>query len=308
MAKMGRQLLFLLLAFSISLFPGLSSARLISPVAVEKSEVYRNTSLLPVKPYVLHERSDAKLLRRVFPEGRWRIDMDYTGEVIRPNFMHFSSRIEEIWDDSENQIPISGLSPGMLIAAAREALNDMYHWLDSNQVSPNSWPSTMAVLRVGEKLYLSSSIKNNGAGFICTFGPTSPTSVALTRCAGANAAIFVSQNAIDEGRIHRIGANCAEIGAVHLYSLDESVKWKGDTNLPAGALIVTYGQYPPVEQQPPVQEVFNPCGGSVQAQPGVPQWGCNRFLQTVGLNFVPRNTPEVPIPIGWRMETKRVCL
>jgi hypothetical protein len=207
-------------------------------------------------------------------------------------WIHYSSRIYEVLDKSKNKLNIDDptvFSDEYLVGAAFEAWQEMadlhaYRHPDD----PGSRPAVMAALQIKDELYFSSSIKNNGGGFMLSF-PDSCATIALERCSATS----------ENGDPHRTGGNCGEVGAVNLFCLAHPEVPPGPLPQPARMVAVWYNTYK--EQM----DIKNPC----EKSPGDPYtWGCTTFLRNLNVRAITKGTAATLVPQDWRIYWEAVCL
>jgi hypothetical protein len=232
-------------------------------------------------------------------------------ESERRIFTHFSSLVTSMVDGNNQDTTLdlhdtNVLTDQMMIKIAMEAFNDMRDYLRAHDPTKpgedrdeylRDWPSALAVLEVDGSLFLSSSIKNNGGGFVLRF-PNTPVARDLKQC---TVAVVGAEN----GPQHHYGGNCAEPSAAALfYRAHPDWVHRGEhpNHLPDGARIVTVGTNS--------DDVLGALAVKPACNPTYyPVWGCRTFLPSIGVRDIGETqTTEAPYPDGWRPVTAGTCL
>lgn len=205
-------------------------------------------------------------------------------------WVHYFSIIYKVLDGSKSLITLDDttkLSDGQVIQLAFEAWEEMATIHDTSIFGDR--PFVMTALQVMNEIYFSSSLKHNYRGFMAEF-PDSCASTALERCSAASAQDQVAINAKNKGDTHRMGGNCGEPGAVHLFCRHHGDLLYGA--LPQPARIVA------VAKQKDGNDMFvmNPC----EVSKGYPNtWGCSRFLNDLNIRPITNAKNAEPIPADW---------
>jgi hypothetical protein len=215
------------------------------------------------------------------------------------DYVHFSSLITGITLGGGNiDMDEAGLfTDGMMVTVARQAFEDMEHFLADANEDPDLWPGALTVLQAGGNMYLSSSIKNLRNGFMFRFR-ANQASVALQRCGSTASDLPAINRFKNDGTVHRTGGCCGEVGAVyHFYTHRADWDVPG-RQLPAGARVVT------VTRNRGVLVVVPPCG----VNPVTAEWGCTRFIHDQGIRAIDANTQPEVVPDVWRPIPDVICL
>jgi hypothetical protein len=236
-------------------------------------------------------------------------------DILRPDFLddvsyiHYSSMIRTILDSDNNRYldldktGTSDLSDGQLISIAFKAFEEMEN---ATGVAAAEKPGAMIALQTKGEIYLSSSIKNNDHGFILQF-PDSHASIALERCSVIAAEEHDGLGPRENGGEHRIGGNCGEPGAVHLFYRHHPGAGSGPLPQPSRLVAVTRGK------TSRVLKVIDPCdryqsNDPDEASDDLRVWGCAKFVKEVNVRAIARTTPKEEIPKGWIFITDTACL
>ena len=229
---------------------------------------------------------------------------DFTDDI---SYIHYSSMVRTILDRDNNRYleldKTSDLSDGQLISIAFRAFEEME---DDDELDDRDKPGAMIALQTKGEIYLSSSIKNNDHGFMLQF-PDSYASIALERCSAATAEEQAAEGARDSGAVHRIGGNCGEPGAVHLFYRHNPGAEKGALPQPSRLVAVTRNS------NSGAMRVIDPCDRYQSNDPEKPSddarvWGCARFVNDVNVRAIMRSTAAVAIPTGWIFYPDAACL
>lgn len=224
-------------------------------------------------------------------------------------WMNFSSRIFSIniWEPPQPnmtndliRLPLDNpnvFTDGMLAGVALEAFREMQIICQALNLPQNNWPFVMTAIQLGGEIFLASSLKYRGDGFVNVF-PNSPVAESLRRCANFPEELPVSQYSKRNGYVHRAAGNCGEPCAMQLL----------------------YNQYPTTNPKTTVLRwrcvtICGDRGGSIlpacgRERPGsgTKMWGCSRFLTELNVREVDSHTVIVPFNAHWVVDVVDTCL
>ncbi|KAK1948903.1 hypothetical protein LY78DRAFT_732542 [Colletotrichum sublineola] len=181
---------------------------------------------------------------------------DETQRIIYSTKLTFGDDTSRLFNDQQ------------LYGLAALAYSEMQTKFHADGIAPHQQPSMIAAMAVGHDIYISSSLKNGT--FLYDYADSrskSPVLNALNRCqAGLQQFKKVPVN--DQ---HRTRGSCAEVFALHEWSLDPDVPQQARAHRPA-TRVVAYGK--PGGRGPDSVGPQNPCGGGeIVNDKGLLTWG-----------------------------------
>ncbi|KAI9372874.1 hypothetical protein BJX61DRAFT_542311 [Aspergillus egyptiacus] len=208
--------------------------------------------------------------------GPLGVTLDYSFARLWPRLEPGTSlggRVQRSWVFTSHLTfsePVSSISDGQLWKIAADAYKEIDRDRQYYKVGKPAVGQAMAVIAFGNEIILASS--HRGAHVIYDL-PVTPVRQALDLC---QIVWRDSDQSTDENqnRLHRTTGHCGEIIASHLYFLehpDVHLKEQGGRVATVVLGIAT-----------------DPCGNDGPKD----TWGCNLFIQSMGLTAVDRNTPK----------------